>query len=119
MNQQQMNPTTDQFRDAAKMVPTDCCNSASEKRLADGIRYWDCAKCGATVWIENPIKDHTEQHLDMVSYTPRTDAWYSKYGPLKRGEKHPSLDKVFWGYQKGVPTWVTIERRNELLKRNA
>jgi hypothetical protein len=51
--------------------------------------------------------------------TPRTDAWYSKYGPLKRGEKHPSLDKVFWGYQKGVPTWVTIERRNELLKRNA
>jgi predicted RNase H-like nuclease (RuvC/YqgF family) len=90
MNQQQM--TTDQFRDAAKMVPTDCCNSAPEKRLADGIRYWDCAKCGATVWIENPIKDHTEQHLDMVSYTPRTD---SETYVWQNGEENPFVQKEF------------------------
>ena len=66
--------TDDQFVSINKMVPTDCCNSAPEKRLADKIRYWDCSKCGSTIWIENPITDHNEQHLEMVSDTPRTDA---------------------------------------------
>ena len=78
--------TDDQFRDAAKMVPTDCCNSAPEKRLADGIRYWDCSTCGATIWVENPVKDHNEQHLEMVP-TPRTDAFQKGDGLLESWEQ--------------------------------
>ncbi len=58
--------TDDQFVDANKMVPTACCNSAPEKRLADGIRYWDCSKCGETIWIENPVKDHFRNVTKLV-----------------------------------------------------
>jgi hypothetical protein len=94
MEQNETPRTDDQFRDTAKMVPTDCCNSAPEKRLADGIRYWDCAKCGATVWIENPIKDHTEQHLDMVSYTPRTDAFVAENSLLAFSDDKYELTTV-------------------------
>lgn len=92
MNHENVTPQTntprtdDQFVDANKMVPTDCCNSAPEKRLADGIRYWDCSKCGATIKIENPVKDHNEAEVERLTENAQRIG-VNRYEQLKKAER--------------------------------
>jgi len=43
----------------------------------------------------------------------REKNWYSKYGPLIRGDQNKDGTKIFWGYLLGKEMWVSKKRFSE------